>query len=64
MVCVLHDLNEAAAYADRIMLLGEERMLGFDAPARILTAELIQRAYGIGIDRIDTAHGPRAFPTT
>jgi iron complex transport system ATP-binding protein len=62
IVCVLHDLNEAAAYADRIMLLGEERLLGFDAPARILTTELIQRAYGIGIDRVDTTHGPRAFP--
>jgi iron complex transport system ATP-binding protein len=64
VICVLHDLNEAAAYADRILLLGDERMLGFDPPERILTRELVGRAYGIGIERIDTGRGLRVFPVS
>lgn len=62
VICVLHDLNDAAAYADRILLLGEERMLGFDVPAHILSGALIHRAYGVNIERVETARGPRVFP--
>ena len=64
VICVLHDLNEAAAYADRIMLLGEERMLGFGPAEHVLTSAMIARAYGIAVDRIDTPHGVRVFPST
>lgn len=61
IVCVLHDLNDAAAYADRLMLLGCERMLAYDVPDRVLTPELVQRAYGIAVTRVDTPVGPRVF---
>jgi iron complex transport system ATP-binding protein len=61
VVCVLHDLNDAAAYADRLMLLGCERMLAYDVPDRVLTPELIERAYGIAVTRVDTPDGPRVF---
>jgi iron complex transport system ATP-binding protein len=59
---VLHDLNDAATYADRIMLLGGERMLAFDTPDRALDASLLQRAYGISVERVATARGLRVFP--
>ncbi len=61
VVCVLHDLNDAAAYADRLMLLGCERMLACDVPDRVLTSALIEAAYGIAITRVDTPQGPRVF---
>lgn len=61
VVCVLHDLNDAAAYADRLMLLGCERMLAFDTPESVMTPALIESAYGIAVERIDTAAGPRIF---
>ncbi|MGA7746919.1 MAG: ABC transporter ATP-binding protein [Candidatus Aquilonibacter sp.] len=61
IVCVLHDLNDAAAYADRLMLLGCERMLAFDVPSRVLAPELIERAYGIAVTRVETPEGPRVF---
>ncbi len=61
VVCVLHDLNDAAAYADRLMLLGSQRMLACDVPDRVLTAELIERAYGIAVTRVETPNGPRVF---
>ncbi len=62
ILCVLHDLNEAAAYADRLMLLGCERMLAFDEPARVLDPATLESAYGIAVERLDTARGPRVFP--
>ena len=61
IVCVLHDLNDAAAYADRLMLLGCERMLAFDVADRVLAPELIERAYGIAVARVETSDGPRVF---
>jgi len=61
VVCVLHDLNDAAAYADRLMLLGRERMLACDVPDRVLTPSLIERAYGITVARVETPAGPRVF---
>lgn len=64
IVCVLHDLNDAAAYADRLMLLGCERMLACDVPGRVLIPDLIERAYGIAVERVDTPHGPRVFAVT
>ncbi len=64
VVSVLHDLNDAAAYADRLMLLGCERLLAFDVPDRVLQPALIESAYGIAVERIDTARGPRVFAAT
>lgn len=61
VVCVLHDLNDAATYADRLMLLGCERMLACAPPAGVLVPALIERAYGVAVHRIDTPDGPRVF---
>ena len=61
VLCVLHDLNDAAAYADRLMLLGCERMLAFDVADRVLAPALIERAYGIPVSRVETPDGPRVF---
>jgi iron complex transport system ATP-binding protein len=52
IVCVLHDLNDAAAYADRIALLGDERLLSIDAPDGVLASDALERAYGIAMERV------------
>ena len=62
IICVLHDLNEAATYADRLMLLGCERMLAFDEPMHVLDPRIVESAYGIAVERLDTPRGPRVFP--
>jgi|GEM_PF-1007535 len=62
ILCALHDLNEASAYADRIALLSERQLLAIATPQRLLGTELIERAYGIALDRINLADGtPRVF---
>ena len=47
-VCwVLHDLNAAAAYSDRMVCLRDGRVLAQGPPAELLTAELARDAFGI-----------------
>ncbi|GMA29127.1 hypothetical protein GCM10025874_23800 [Arenivirga flava] len=45
VVVVLHDLNLAAAYADRVALLAGGRLHSVGAPGRVLTAETIGEVY-------------------
>jgi iron complex transport system ATP-binding protein len=49
---VSHDLNEAAAIADRIAVLGEGRLLVCAPPHEALEPALLERAYGIAFDRV------------
>lgn len=57
VICALHDINEAAAYADRIALLGEGTLLAIAPPDALLTCSLPERAYGIAMDRVRLADG-------
>jgi iron complex transport system ATP-binding protein len=52
VVCALHDLNEAAAYADRIALLAAGKLCALEAPQTLLSGSLLERAYGIAMERI------------
>ncbi|MFB6392787.1 heme ABC transporter ATP-binding protein [Polymorphospora lycopeni] len=45
VVVVLHDLTLAAAYADRIALLAQGRLVADGPPAEVLTAEQLSRTY-------------------
>lgn len=57
VVCAIHDLNEAAAFADRLMLLGGRRVIAFDTPERVLTTANLQIAYGIDMHPVRTSLG-------
>lgn len=63
VVCVLHDVNEAAQFANRILLLGHGEVLAFDKPERVLEPELLRRAYGVRMEVVRSASGfLRVFP--
>jgi iron complex transport system ATP-binding protein len=47
IVAVLHDLNLAAQYCDRIVLLKNGRLRYEGSPANILTGEVVEDIYGI-----------------
>jgi len=49
VVVVLHDLNVAAAFADRIALLGERTLLACDTPVKVFDEAVLARVYGIPI---------------
>lgn len=60
VLIVLHDLNLAAAYADRIALLRDGRIVACDSPERVLTAEIVSDVYRTPVEVIQhptSAHG-------
>lgn len=61
---VTHDLNLAAAWADRVVLLHAGRVLASGPPTAVLRQEILDRALGAGIEVVDhPLHGgPRVLP--
>lgn len=49
VVVILHDLNLAAQYADRIVVLCKGRVLAQGSPELVLTSSIIQQAYSIPV---------------
>jgi iron complex transport system ATP-binding protein len=57
VLAVLHDINLAAAFADRIMLLDGGRCAGIHEPRRILTPETLRDVFHIEADILRTSGG-------
>lgn len=59
-----HDLNLAAAFADRLLLLQEGRVVAEGPAEKVLAPELLSAAYGIALERIERGAGktPLVFP--
>ncbi len=47
IVAVTHDLNLAARYSDRILVLKEGRLVADDRPAKALTPEMIRHVFEV-----------------
>jgi iron complex transport system ATP-binding protein len=64
-VLSLHDLQQTAAFADRVALMSGGGLLAFGDCKSVLTAELIRQAYGIEVTVIShPTHGrPLVIPT-
>lgn len=64
VVTVVHDLNAAARVADRIVLMGDGRIVADGPPADVLTAELLTTVYrhSIGVTVHPLTGGPLIAP--
>lgn len=49
VVCILHDINHAAAYADKILVLKGGKQLAYGTPAEVITKETIHDAFGVRV---------------
>jgi iron complex transport system ATP-binding protein len=49
VLSVLHDLNLAALYCDRLVLLAQGRVAGSGPPEAVLTPDALDRAYGVRV---------------
>jgi len=56
---VLHDLNLAAAFAPRVAILDEGRVVADGPPAEVLSPDLVRRVFGVWVDEARTTNGRR-----
>jgi iron complex transport system ATP-binding protein len=57
VMCILHDLNLAAQYADNILLLGNGKVVNQGAVEQMLTPDQISQLYQINVDVIKHPSG-------
>ncbi len=62
IVCVLHDINLAAMYCDRIIVLQQGRVAAHGSTVDVLIPELLERVYKVAFRRIgDAGESPGIF---
>jgi ferric hydroxamate transport system ATP-binding protein len=66
VVATMHDLNAAALYADRILLLNKGAMVAWGPPDEVLTATNLEPVYQVKmhIGRNPVTGAPAIFPST
>lgn len=52
VIVTLHDLNQAAQYADQIALLAGGKLVAFGSSEEVLTAEILSETYGVPVQVI------------
>jgi iron complex transport system ATP-binding protein len=57
VVAVLHDLNLAAAFAPRVIVLADGGVASDGPPGEILTPALVERIFGVGVEAARTSDG-------
>jgi iron complex transport system ATP-binding protein len=62
VVVVVHDLSLAGAYADRVALVADGRLESVGTPLEVLTAERVERVYGLPVEVITTGNRPVILP--
>ena len=64
MVAVLHDLNQAARYADHLVVMKAGAIVAQGDPREVMTAELVEDVFGLGCRIIDDpeTHTPLVIP--
>ncbi len=53
IVAVLHDLNQAARFASRLVVMRDGRVHGDGAPDEVVTSDLVREVFGLGADVVD-----------
>lgn len=61
VLAVLHDPNQAMAFADRVSLLRSGELIASGPPADVLTAERLSELYGIRVELAQTPASSRPY---
>ena len=62
VVMVLHDINQASQYGDRILAMQQGHIIADGSPIDVITPELIQKVFGIDIELIVRQQGEKTYP--
>ena len=57
IITIIHDVNLAARYCDRIAVLKDGNLIALDSPIKVLTPELMKEAFQIETCQIETPIG-------
>jgi len=60
VVAVLHQLEEAAAFADRVIILGDGGVVADGTPSEAMTSATLKRAFGVNVT-VEDRYGTPAF---
>jgi iron complex transport system ATP-binding protein len=64
VVVVLHDLNLASLFADRVLLFQEGAVRAFGSPKEVLQPEVLEPVYSVAFAAVAQGEGPPLlFPT-
>jgi ABC-type cobalamin/Fe3+-siderophores transport system ATPase subunit len=58
VVCISHDINLAARFADELVLMREGQVLAAGTPAEVMREDILQRTYDVRVELISTGDGP------
>jgi iron complex transport system ATP-binding protein len=61
VLAILHDLNQAARFADEVVLLRRGRVFAVGPPAEVLTAATVEAVFGCAVEIIPNPHSDRPF---
>lgn len=61
VIAVLHDVNLALAWCSALLLIKDGRTLAAGAPDRVMTDDLLEKAYGISPDSWDVARSGQRY---
>ena len=66
VVMVLHDLNQASRYSDRIIVMNSGKIIADGSPNDVINRKIIEKIYKVNcdIDRDTISKKPRIHPTT
>lgn len=58
---ILHDLNQASRYADKVMLMDQGRIAALDTAANALTETRLRDVYGVACEIVEMANSHRVI---
>lgn len=66
VICILHDINYASRYANKIMILKNGECVKYGTPSEVITEEIIRHTYATNVKilRDDTIPYPIVIPVT
>jgi len=64
VVCISHDVNLAARFADQLVLMRDGRVLAAGQPLDVLREDILQQTYDVQVELIRAAQGPPVIRAT
>ncbi|AFJ01566.1 The iron-vibriobactin/enterobactin uptake porter [Methylophaga frappieri] len=61
IIMVLHDINQASQYADRILAMRAGQIVADNPPLDLMHSALIQTVFGVNVEFITRQHGDKTY---